>query len=129
MKLSHIFESRKTSRTVFKYVPRKFERILSKIDVAEVNENRAQLLEVSPQQLLSRETEVYDDTVADYQKQFIKTGCFDSPSGYTDESYYPWGIQFGDYIVIMDGTHRCQAQLNSGANKIKIHVFQRSDFG
>ena len=76
MKLSNIFESRKTSRTVFKYVPRKFERILSKIDVAEVNENRAQLLEVSPQQLLSRETEVYDDTVADYQKQFIKTGRF-----------------------------------------------------
>jgi hypothetical protein len=109
-------------------VPASVRRALNRIDVGEVNETWAELRTVSPDVLLSREKVVYEDTVSQYREELRRTGHFADPSGDPDTTYFPWGIEWGQNILIMDGTHRCQAQLEEGM-PIKIHVFKPDDFG
>ena len=123
MKLAMIAEDRATAKPSFRLVPASIEKQISSIDIGEINENHAPLLEIPITLLLSREIEVYIDTVEDYKNDLIKTGHFASPSGDLDEEFFPWGIRFGNMVVIMDGTHRCEAQVAAGARLIKIHVF------
>jgi len=127
MRLRTITEGRDTYKPYFRLIPSHIENELERVDVGEVNETLAELQRIPSDMLLSRESEIYRDTVDQYRKELKDTGHFADPGGYPDDTFFPFGVRFGNKVIIMDGTHRCQAQFEEGMSEIMIHVFEPSD--
>jgi hypothetical protein len=121
MRLSHIHESER--QTSFPIINRRLEERLSLIDVDEIVPEHGSLIDVPIEQIRVREKSVYQDTVDQYQAERDEFGVFQNPSGHPDDTWHPWGIKIGNFVVIMDGTHRAEVDKEHGL--IKMHVFDK----
>jgi hypothetical protein len=124
-----IRENHQIAKPSFRTITETLERKLTHIDVDQIIPKHAKLINVPSQHILVRESTIYLDTIEQYRQELKDTGQFVNPSGYPEDTYFPWGIKINNNVIIMDGTHRAEAEYQEGNPTIRIHIFQSEDFG